>query len=213
PNPEEPEAIARLVTELGLRYVVITTVTRDDIPDGGAAHFVKTIQAVRATNSVSVEVLISDLQGDESALRTILTATPDVLNHNMETVRRLYSEVRPQADYDRSLELLARVRSFCPEMITKSGIMVGLGETPEEVTTLMRDLRDINVNILTIGQYIAPTRQHYPVSEYITPEQFDKYRDTGLKLGFSMVMSGPLVRSSYNAEEAEKLFKRRQAKI
>ncbi len=208
PDPNEPANIAKLTKQFKLKHLVLTTVTRDDLEDGGASQFVKTLDAVHEqTEDVSIEVLISDLQGDWQSLQNILAASPDILNHNLETVRRLYPDVRPMADYDRSLELLKRSKEFNQNILTKSGIMVGLGETEDEVINLMQDLRSIDCNILTIGQYLAPSEKHHPVVEYVTPEQFERYHKKGLELGFLLVESGPLVRSSYHAEKARKFIK------
>jgi lipoic acid synthetase len=202
PDPEEPQRVAQAVQELGLSHVVITSVTRDDLPDGGAGHFALTIRAIaRQTPRVTVEVLIPDFQGDEAALATVVQAKPDIINHNIETVRRLYSAVRPQADYQQSLTLLQRVKALNPDILTKSGIMLGLGETEAEVLDCMADLRAHDCDLLTVGQYLAPSAEHAPVVEYIHPDQFEAYRKTALKMGFRAVASGPLVRSSYNAGE------------
>ncbi len=209
PDPKEPENIAKLSMQFNLKHLVITTVTRDDLEDGGADQFVKTLNAVHdMTEDVTVEVLISDLQGDRKSLISILDASPDILNHNLETVRRLYPDVRPMADYDRSLELLRRSKEYDANILTKSGIMVGLGETEDEVINLMKDLRSVDCNILTIGQYLAPSEKHHPVVEYVHPDQFATYQKIGLELGFLLVESGPLVRSSYHAENAREFIKR-----
>ncbi len=207
PDPDEPARIAEAVAKLGLRHVVLTTVTRDDLPDGGASHFVRVIEAIRATGQAAgrtpaIEVLISDLQGNWDALAEIIAARPEVINHNVETVPRLYPEVRPQAVFARSVELLARVKQANPDILTKSGIMVGLGETTEEVQEVMRELRAAGCDLLTIGQYLAPSKAHHPVVEYIHPDQFKRYREAGAAMGFRHVASGPLVRSSYHAGEA-----------
>lgn len=208
-DPDEPERVAMAAKEMALRYVVITSVTRDDLPDGGALHFAKTIQAVRRHLPYSgIEVLTPDFKGDVNALRVVLEARPDVFNHNIETVPRLYSEVRPQADYKRSLTVLkmakelSKVGEFIePKVKTKSGLMVGLGEEFDEVVAVMKDLRESGCDYLTIGQYLRPSKKNLPVKEYIRPEVFDRYREEALKLGFKAVASGPLVRSSMNAEE------------
>ncbi|MHB1454575.1 MAG: lipoyl synthase [Saccharofermentanales bacterium] len=207
PDPQEPRNIAEAVMKLKLKYVVITSVTRDDIPDGGASHFADVIHAIRQTGDEGaplIEVLIPDFRGDADALGTVIAAMPDVINHNVETVPRLYPEVRPQAVYTRSLALLARVRAKEPAIRTKSGIMLGLGETAKEVYDVLDDLRGHGCDFLTIGQYLAPSRFHHPVAEYITPEVFAEYRQAALDKGFSYVASGPLVRSSYMAEDAWK---------
>ena len=184
-----------------LRYVVITSVNRDDLADGGSHHFAQTVREVReALPGARVEVLTPDFMGDHQAVARVLDAAPDVFNHNLETVPRLYRRVRPQADYRQSLEVLRFARSHRPEVMTKSGFMVGLGETPEEVEQLLSDLRREDVDVATIGQYLQPTRRNLPVWEYVAPDTFDRYRDIGLQLGFRMVFSGPLVRSSYMAD-------------
>jgi lipoic acid synthetase len=200
-DPAEPANIARMAAEMKLRYVVITSVNRDDLPDGGSHHFAQTVREVRAAlPEARVEVLTPDFMGDHSAVARVLDAAPDVFNHNMETAPRLYRRVRPQAKYRQSLEVLRFARRHRPEVMTKSGFMVGLGETTEEVTHLLRDLREHDVDVATIGQYLQPTRRNLPVKEYVRPETFDTYRDIGLRLGFRMVFSGPLVRSSYMAD-------------
>lgn len=205
PDPEEPHRLAEAVKTLGLRHVVITSVTRDDLPDGGAAQFAQTIRSIHADRSgdpPTVEVLIPDLQGNPEALRHIIEAGPEIVNHNVETVPRLYNEIRPGAAYERSLALLARVKHECPDLLTKSGLMVGLGETPEEIEAVMRDVRLAGCDMLTIGQYLAPSADHYPIVEYVHPDQFEAYRAQAISLGFAHVASGPLVRSSYLADQA-----------
>lgn len=200
PDPLEPKRVADAVIELGLTHAVITSVTRDDLPDGGAAWFAETIAAIRETApGVTVETLIPDFLGSEDALRTVLDAAPEVINHNMETVRRLYPAFRGAASYDRSLELLRRVNRSAPEIITKSGIMVGVGETVDEVLELVRDLLDAGCRVLTIGQYLQPTRRLRPVKRYLTPEEFDDLRERALSEGMKEVAAGPSVRSSYRA--------------
>jgi lipoic acid synthetase len=202
PDPGEPERVADAAERMGLRHVVVTMVTRDDLADGGAAHVVATIEALRRRlPGVRVEVLVSDFKGDEAAVDAVALALPDVFNHNVETVPRLYAEVRPQADYARSLGVLARARALAPDVPTKSGLMVGLGETPEEVEALLDDLRGAGVEIVTIGQYLRPSAAHLPVAEYVTPEVFDRYAAHARALGFAGVASGPFVRSSYHARE------------
>ncbi len=207
-NPEpvdadEPERIAKAVASMGIKHSVITSVTRDDLPNGGAEQFAAVIRAIRElSGDTTVEVLIPDLKGSKAALQIVLEAEPDVLNHNIETVKRLYTEVRPEANYDRSLRLLQRAKEIQPDVITKTGIMVGLGETEQEVFELMNDVRSTECDLITIGQYMWPTSGHIPVYEYISQEQFDRYREAGQKKGFLYVASGPLVRSSYRAEEA-----------
>jgi lipoic acid synthetase len=201
-DPLEPENVARMAAEMELRYVVITSVNRDDLADGGSQHFAQTVHLVReALPDARVEVLTPDFCGDTSAVAHVLDAAPHVFNHNMETIPRLYRRVRPQADYRQSLAVLAFARRHRPEVMTKSGFMVGLGETEAEVFDLLRDLRASDVDVATIGQYLQPTRRNLQVSQYVTPQQFDRYRDFGLTLGFKMVFSGPLVRSSYMADQ------------
>lgn len=201
PDPEEPERVAEAIAAMGLGYSVITSVTRDDLDDGGAAHFAATIQAIRAHNSQPlIEVLIPDLQGDPQALATVLAAGPDVLNHNLETVERLYPEVRPEAGYRRSLEVLRQSKALAPTTVTKSGIMVGLGETATELTRLFSDLREVQCDILTIGQYLQPTKGHLAVARYIPPEEFEAMAAEAITLGFRAVAAAPFVRSSYQAE-------------
>ena len=207
-DPSEPEHVAEAVAELGLKHVVITSVTRDDLPDGGAAHFADVITAVRKKSpSVQIEVLIPDFKGDHDALAKVLYAEPDILNHNVETVPRLYAAVRPQAIYQRSLQVLHQAKRISPHIITKSGIMVGLGETMDEIKAVMQDLRKVDCDLLTIGQYLAPSKKHHPVIEYITPKSFNIYKAMGMELGFKHVESGPLVRSSYHAESAANAIK------
>lgn len=204
PDPSEPGNLAEAAARLGLRYVVVTSVTRDDLPDGGASHFASVITAIRGRlgdGCPVIEVLIPDFQGNSDSLKTVADARPEVINHNIETVPRLYPEVRPMANYQRSLELLGRVRKLDPAILTKSGIMLGLGETCDEVLAVFEDLRSHGCDCLTIGQYLAPSPKHHPLVEYITPEQFDWYRDRACQAGFRYVASGPLVRSSYMAEQ------------
>ena len=200
-DPAEPANVARMAAEMKLRYVVVTSVNRDDLPDGGSRHFAETVREVRrAFPQARVEVLTPDFCGDHDAVARVLDAGPHVFNHNVETVPRLYRRVRPQADYRQSLEVLAFARRHAESTLAKSGFMVGLGETEEEVRALLRDLRAAGVDVATIGQYLQPTRRNLPVAAFIEPRQFDSYRDYGLTLGFRMVFSGPLVRSSYMAE-------------
>ncbi len=201
-DAREPENVAEAAEELGLRYVVITSVTRDDLSDGGAGQFAKTITAVRRRLPFAkVEVLTPDFNGDADALKEVLDAGPDVYNHNVETAERLYPRVRPQADYRRSLSVLRRARDFAPEIYVKSGFMLGLGETHSEVIGLLRDLREAGCVFVTIGQYLRPTEGNLPVVQYVRPEVFEELRVTALDMGFRFVASGPLVRSSMNAEE------------
>jgi lipoic acid synthetase len=199
---DEPARVAEGARRLGLKHVVVTSVTRDDLPDGGAGHFAATIRAVRNTlPHCTVEVLIPDFRGDEAALRTVLEARPDVLNHNLETVPALYPAIRPRADYRQSLTLLARSRELAPSIPTKSGIMVGLGETDEQIMPVLDDLAAIGCDIVTIGQYMRPSRQHPPVERYVEPAAFDAYAEQGRARGIRHVFSAPLVRSSYNAAQ------------
>lgn len=205
----EPDRLAEAVRRMHLNHVVITSVNRDDLPDGGALQFDHCIRAIRATSpGTTIEVLIPDLCGNWNALALILQAHPDVLNHNTETVPRLYRRVRPQGDYERSLELLRRTRELAPWVYTKTGIMVGLGETDAEVQQVMRDLRSVDCDILTIGQYLQPSQKHLGVQEFVQPEQFDTWRVTGEVLGFLQVVSSPLTRSSYHAEQVRALMER-----
>jgi lipoic acid synthetase len=202
PDPAEPTRVAEAARQMGLSYVVITSVTRDDLADGGAVFFAKTIEAVhRQIPSAKVEVLIPDFQGNAHALQTVLNARPDVLNHNIETVPRLYSIVRPQARYRRSLQLLNRVQKYTPGLPTKSGLMLGLGESSEEIHSTLKDLIDAGCRILTIGQYLQPSKAHLPVRRFIPPAEFEKWKSSALEMGFSEVASGPFVRSSYHARE------------
>jgi len=202
PDESEPERVAEAVSRMHLGYVVITSVTRDDLADGGASVFAGTIRSIRSLDpKIKIEVLIPDFQGDRSALVTVLNESPDVLNHNVETISRLYSQVRPQADYHRSLELLRRVKDYNSRMKTKSGFMLGLGETREEVLDLLRDLKKAGCDFLTIGQYLQPRPDRLPVVEYVPPEIFEDYKKIGEDMGFISVASGPFVRSSFHASE------------
>lgn len=198
----EPENIAEAVRILKLKHVVITSVTRDDLPDGGASHFYNIIKAIRNNSqSTVIEVLIPDFQGDEKALEKVIAASPDIINHNIETIPSLYHEVRPQADYRQSLELLERVKLKSPSIYTKSGLMVGLGETTESVLSVLLDLRNAGCDFLTIGQYLSPSVQHHPIVEYIHPDIFNFYQMKALEYGFAHASCAPLVRSSYLADE------------
>jgi len=200
-DPGEPANVARMAADMKLRYIVITSVNRDDLPDGGSRHFAATVEQVRrALPAARVEVLTPDFCGDLDAVARVLDAAPHVFNHNMETVARLYKTVRPQAHYRQSLDVLRFAKQYRPQSLTKSGLMVGLGETPAEVENLLRDLRESQVDVATLGQYLQPARRNLRVAEYVSPEQFDAYRDYGLSIGFKMVFSGPLVRSSYMAD-------------
>ena len=202
PDPDEPRRVAETAARMSLNYIVVTSVTRDDLADGGAGFFAETIRLLRARRpSARIEVLIPDFQGDEAALRTVLDARPDVLNHNLETVARLYPEVRPQAIYDRSLELLRRTGSRAPGMAVKSGLMLGLCERPDEVESALHDLLGAGCQILTLGQYLQPKRDCLPVARFVPPGEFDAWREVAFKMGFAQVASSPLVRSSYHAEE------------
>lgn len=201
-DPAEPAQVAEMAARMKLRYVVITSVNRDDLSDGGSTHFADTVRRVRqALPSARVEVLTPDFCGDLQAVARVLDAGPHVFNHNMETVPRLYRRVRPQADYRRSLAVLRFARDYRPSALTKSGFMVGLGERSDEVHRLLDDLVFAGADVATIGQYLQPTRRNLPVAEFVTPAQFEAYRDYGLSAGFKMVFSGPLVRSSYMAEQ------------
>jgi len=202
PDPGEPTRVAEAAQGMRLSYVVITSVTRDDLPDGGASFFAETITEIRKRMpNAFVEVLVPDFQGDTDALETVLKAHPDVLNHNIETVPRLYPSVRPEADYSRSLECLRRAKEYDSAIPTKSGLMLGLGESFEEVNKTLRHLREVGCDMLTLGQYLQPTREHLQVDRFIHPEEFDNWRETALQMGFSEVASGPFVRSSYRAKE------------
>lgn len=200
-NPEEPRMVAKAVKEMDLSYAVITSVTRDDLPDGGAGHFAQVIREIKKINpKVKIEVLTPDFNGDTKAIDIVLEANPDVFNHNIETVKRLYPTARPQADYQRTLDFLKYIKTT-----TKSGFMIGLGETREEITELLRDLKQADCDIVTIGQYIQPTKSNLTVEKYYTPEEFEELKEEALKLGIKHVFAGPLVRSSYQAEEVLKL--------
>lgn len=200
-DPAEPTNVAEMAARMELKYVVITSVNRDDLSDGGSAHFAETVRQVRrALPQAQVEVLTPDFCGDTDAVARVLDAGPHVFNHNMETVKRLYRRVRPQANYRQSLDVLQFAKIRQPETLTKSGMMAGLGEQADEVHELLRDLRNTGTDVATIGQYLQPTRRNLPVAEYVTPVKFDSYRDYGLSIGFRMVFSGPFVRSSYMAD-------------
>ena len=202
PDPKEPARVAGAVREMGLDYVVVTSVTRDDLPDGGASHFTETILAVREESpEARVEILIPDFQGNHRALFSVISARPDVLNHNIETVPRLYGVVRPEASYRRSLALLEKVKKESPKMPVKSGLMLGLGETSEEISRTLSDLVHAGCDIVTLGQYLQPSKRNLPVDRFVPPHEFDEWRETALGMGFAGVVSGPLVRSSYKAGE------------
>jgi lipoic acid synthetase len=205
----EPIRLAEAVQRLNLNHVVITSVNRDDLPDGGASQFVRCIEETRKISpKTTIEVLIPDLCGNWEALAIILSANPEVLNHNTETIPRLYRRTRPQGDYGRSLELLKRTREIAPNSYTKSGLMVGLGETDAEIRQVMEDLRAVDCDILTLGQYLQPTQKHLGVQEFVTPEQFEAWRIFGESIGFLQVVSSPLTRSSYHAEQVRELMAR-----
>jgi len=206
-DPTEPERLAQALQRLRLNHVVITSVNRDDLVDGGATQFVRCIQAIRATSpQTTIEVLIPDLCGNWDALEVILQAEPEVLNHNTETVPRLYRRVRPQGNYERTIELLKRSRESAPGVYTKSGLMVGLGETDAEIREVMQDLRAVNCDILTLGQYLQPSQKHLNVDTFVPPEQFEAWKQFGESLGFLQVVSSPLTRSSYHAEQVRELM-------
>jgi len=203
PDPQEPEKIAKAIKTLELKYAVITSVTRDDLPDGGAGHFKKVISEVRqASPETAIEVLIPDLGGKIDSLKLITDAAPTVISHNLETVKSLYSCVRPDAEYTRSLKLLENIKLLNEKIYSKSGIMVGLGETTKQVYELFEDLLKVGCDFLTIGQYLAPSKEHIPVKEYIEPAQFEEFAATAKQMGFGFIASAPFVRSSYNAAEA-----------
>jgi lipoyl synthase len=202
PDPGEPERVAEAARRMGLRYVVLTSVDRDDLPDGGAAHFAATVRAARrALPGAGIEVLTPDFKGDREALVAVLEAEPEVLNHNIETVPRLFPRLRPQGRYRLSLDVLAAAKAMRPAQVTKSGLMVGLGETDEEVAAVLADLRAVGVEIVTIGQYLRPTREHEPVHRYVTPEAFRAFEARARAIGFPTVYSDVFVRSSFNAED------------
>jgi lipoic acid synthetase len=201
-DPQEPERVALAAKEMRLKYVVITSVTRDDLPDGGAGHFARTVHAVRRyLQDAKIEVLTPDFKGNINALITVLRSGPDVYGHNVETVPRLYPVVRPRADYIRSLDILKYAKKIAPDINTKSGFMLGLGETLDEVIDVLKDLCDAGCDFVTLGQYLRPSRKNLPVVEYIRPEIFERLRNRALNMGFKYVASSPLVRSSMNAEE------------
>ena len=207
PDATEPLRVAEAIGHMKLRYAVVTSVTRDDLPDGGASLFAETIRRIREKRpETKVEVLIPDFCGDHQSLKTVLEARPDVLNHNVETVPRLYASVRPQAVYQRSIDLLKNAHRLDPSIPTKSGLMLGLGERPEEVEQVLNDLLEAGCRILTLGQYLQPSADHLPVERFVTPEEFEELRKKALEMGFREVASGPFVRSSYHAQE---LFERR----
>jgi len=210
PDPDEPLAIAELSGKLDLEHIVITTVTRDDLADGGASQFIEVVNKIRefCKKNVTIELLISDLNGNMQQLEKIIASDPDVINHNVETVPRLYQTVRPMADLDRSLKILEFVKDHSNDIITKSGFMVGLGEEKREIIELMKDLRKVRIDVLTIGQYMQPSKDHHPVMKYIHPDEFKEYKNIGHKMGFKIVESAPLVRSSFHAEKVKKMIKK-----
>jgi len=207
PSPlerSEPERVTAAAKEMGLQHVVVTSVTRDDLEDGGAGHFAAVIHALQGIGPhITIEVLVPDFMGNEASIRTVLDAEPDVFNHNVETVPSLYPEVRPQASYQLSLKVLRHARQYRPTILTKSGLMLGLGECKDEVESVMKDLRGVDCDILTLGQYLRPSQEHLPVVEFIHPDEFDRYHRLGMQMGFKAVPSGPFVRSSYNAREVK----------
>lgn len=206
-DPTEPHRLAEAVRRMGLNHVVITSVNRDDLPDGGASQFVRCIEQIRILSpQTTIEVLIPDLCGNWEALETILQAAPEVINHNTETIPRLYKRVRPQGEYQRTLDLLMRSRQLAPWIYTKSGIMVGLGETDTEVREVMADLRQVDCDILTIGQYLQPTAKHLGVQDFVHPDQFATWQALGEEMGFLQIVSSPLTRSSYHAEQVQALM-------
>ncbi len=201
PDPEEPVRVAQAAKHMGLSYVVITSVTRDDLPDGGASCFSKTINELRKhIDNVRIEILVPDFQGNPVALKMVVTATPDVLNHNIETCAQLYQKVRPGASYQRSLRLMEQAAAMNPDIPVKSGMMLGLGESHREIINTFHDLIDAGCRILTLGQYLRPTVNHLPVERFYSPSEFDNFKDEALKIGFQKVAAGPLVRSSYHAD-------------
>lgn len=199
---DEPRKVAMAVEKLKLKHSVITSVTRDDLPDGGAGQFAEVVREIRSLNQgITIEVLIPDFNGEEAALDQVIASKPDIINHNIETVPELYPRVRPMAIYQRSLELLKRVKEKDSQILTKSGIMLGLGESEEAVVNVLKDLRGVGCDIITIGQYLAPSSKHHPIVEYVHPDLFEKYKKIGMELGFMDVVSAPLVRSSYHADK------------
>ena len=203
-DSSEPKKIARAVFDLSLKHVVITCVTRDDLKDGGASHFVKVIEEIRnSSKNTTIEILTSDMKGSEESIKTVADAKPDVFSHNLEIVKRLHKIVKKfPSDYDRSLNFLKKIKYFYPKMITKTGIMVGLGETLSDMEEFLEDISSANVDILTIGQYMMPSKKHYPMEKYVTPDEFELYRKRAMEFGIKVVISSPLVRSSYKAKEA-----------
>ncbi len=206
-NIDENEGfeVAKAVKKLNLKHVVVTSVTRDDLEDGGAGHFANTIKAIKELNhDTSIEVLIPDLKGEQNALETVIKAKPHIIAHNIETIESLYNKVRPQANYERSLEVLSFIKRRGDHIYTKSGMMLGLGENFDEIIQVLKDLRSVGCDLLTVGQYLAPSKQHYAMARYVHPDEFEQIKKVALKLGFLHVASGPLVRSSYHADDAMK---------
>ena len=201
-NPDEPKYVAESVKELGLKYAVITSVTRDDLADGGASIFSEVVREIKNLSKCKIELLIPDFKGDEEALRKVVDTEPDVINHNIEVSKELFPTIRPEGNYETSLNVLKTVKKINKKMKTKSGFMIGLGENREQILKTMQDLRDANVDFLTIGQYLQPTKSHAEIKKYYTPEEFNEFGDIATNLGFKHVESGPLVRSSYHAEKA-----------
>ncbi len=202
PDETEPDRVSQAVRKMGLHYVVVTSVTRDDLVDGGASSFAETIRAIRGLNpKTKIEVLIPDFKGDQSSLKTVLEERPEILNHNVETIPRLYPGVRPLADYERSLSLLKTSKDDYPDISTKSGLMLGFGESREEVLEVLRDLKEAGCDFLTIGQYLQPRQDRLPVLRFVPPEEFEEYRRAGEGMGFRAVASGPFVRSSFHAAQ------------
>ena len=212
-DDSEPRHVAEAVQQMGLKHAVVTSVDRDDLPGFGSAQFAQTIRYIRALNpDCAIEVLTPDFQADEAALWTVMDAGPDIFNHNIETVERVFTRVRPgRSDYRKSLTVLKKAKEMDPTCLTKSGLMVGLGEEPTEVHQTMRDLREQSVDILTVGQYLRPTAKHVPIDRYVHPDEFAEYKTYGRELGFAHVESGPLVRSSYHAHEQSELLRGRRA--
>lgn len=209
-DPDEPARVAEAACAMGLKHVVVTSVTRDDLRDGGAAHFARVIRELREAGDFTLEVLTPDFGGSISALNTVIAARPDVFGHNLETVDRLYPEVRPGADYGRSLGILAEAKRLLASICTKSGLMLGLGETEEEVLRSLADLRQADCEVVTLGQYLCPSDRHYPIQRFIPPAEFDYFREEALKMGFASVSAGPFVRSSYLADQQFELLKLRK---
>ena len=198
---DEPERVAEAAKRLGLKHVVITSVTRDDLPDGGSEHFARCVEAVRAKTGAAIEVLTPDFLGDIVAIDRVIASRPEVFNHNLETVPRLYRKVRGRAEYQRSLNLLDHVKKSAPGMVTKAGLMLGIGETVDELFEVFADLRSVKCDVLTLGQYLAPTLKHIPVARFVPPEEFDEIARVARMMGFKQVVAGPFVRSSYHADE------------